>query len=54
MAPFVSELVKVYSVGLGCGLYFYLLLVSQKFTGEDFLPNIGQKTPLTVFVLALY
>jgi len=54
MAPFVSELVKVYSVWLGCGSIFILLLVSQNLLAKIFLPNIGQKTPLTVFVLAAY
>lgn len=36
MAPFVSELVKVYSVWLGCGSIFYLAIGIAKFTGEDF------------------
>lgn len=35
MAPFVSELVKVYSVWLGCGSIFYLAIGIAKFTGED-------------------
>lgn len=54
MAPFVSELVKVYSVWLGCGSIFYLAIGLAKLTGEDFFGKHRAKNTFDrLFLLAV-
>ena len=54
MSPFVSELVQVYSVWLGCGSIFYIALALSKLTGEDFFAkNRAKNTFDHLFLLTV-
>jgi hypothetical protein len=53
LAPFVSEIVKVYSVWLGCGSIFYLAIGLAKLTREDFFGKHRAKNTFdTLFLLS--